>query len=513
MSFTLLSLVFLGAVLLGVFIEVRRGLRRGFVRAAVGLITVLVSALGAIPLALWLSDKPAEKATELIARSIPALEILQETFPHVEAILTAVADALVTPFLFVAFFVVLRLILRIVASAVLRSKGYDPDDPRYMGTPRRPAALHAPSYEAPDAPWHRRHDRLMGGLAGGLCGLLAALCMLSPLLGMLSTARTLLRGLESMNVSLNKVIPADVVDSVEPVVYDGGSAILSAMGGDLIFDAAAVTELDGIPLSLRREVVTCMAVCKDFSRVIKVVTKPDQATDEQKKILYNLGDRLGDSAFTRVLAADFLNSASSAWRDDKAFIGIQRPSFGEFLDPLLNAALEVCGESTPDCAGRDITTLLRVYLIITDSGLTQNPDRDSLMAALDEGGVLDEIYAELRKNPCMKPVEEELSNVALRIMAEAIDWADFAPDTYRALMDDLSEAMNLINGMDGANFDTKVDTLTDYTLHYAEQYGVELPESMAKMAASAMIEQLSGEGTLTPEHLEKFFNHYLGKGD
>ena len=513
MSFTLLSLVFLGAVLLGVFIEVRRGLRRGFVRAAIGLITVLVSALGAIPLALWLSDKPAEKATELIARSIPALETLQETFPHVEAILTAVADALVTPFLFVAFFVVLRLILRIVASAVLRSKGYDPDDPRYMGTPRRPAALHAPSYEAPDAPWHRRHDRLMGGLAGGLCGLLAALCMLSPLLGMLSTARTLLRGLESMNVSLNKVIPADVVDSVEPVVFDGGSAILSAMGGDLIFDAAAVTELDGIPLSLRREVVTCMAVCKDFSRVIKVVTKPDQATDEQKKILYNLGDRLGDSAFTRVLAADFLNSASSAWRDDKAFIGIQRPSFGEFLDPLLNAALEVCGESTPDCAGRDITTLLRVYLIITDSGLTQNPDRDSLMAALDEGGVLDEIYAELRKNPCMKPVEEELSNVALRIMAEAIDWADFAPDTYRELMDDLSEAMNLINGMDGANFDTKVDTLTDYTLHYAEQYGVELPESMAKMAASAMIEQLSGEGTLTPEHLETFFNHYLGKGD
>jgi hypothetical protein len=40
---------------------------------------------------------------------------------------------------------------------------------------------------------------------------------------------------------------------------------------------------------------------------------------------------------------------------------------------------------------------------------------------------------------------------------------------------------------------------------------VDIPESMAKMAATAMIEQLSGEGTLTPEHLEKFFNHYLGK--
>ena len=127
MSFTLLSLVFLGIALLGVFIEVRRGLRRGFVYAAVGLSTVLVSALGAVALALWLSDKPAELAAELIARLVPSLETFEKTFPHVTAILTAVAAALVTPFLFVGFFIVLRLILRIVASIILRAKGYDPD--------------------------------------------------------------------------------------------------------------------------------------------------------------------------------------------------------------------------------------------------------------------------------------------------------------------------------------------------------------------------------------------------
>ncbi len=513
MSFTLLSLVLLGIALLGVFIEVRRGLRRGFVYAAVGLSTVLVSAVGAVALALWLSDQPAELVATLLENAVPALETFEKTFPHVTDILVAVADALVTPFLFVGFFLALRLILRIVASIILRAKGYDPDDPRYMGTPRRPAALRAPTYESPDAPWHRRHDRLLGGLAGGLCGFLAALCILSPVLGMLSTSRTLLRGLRSMKVSLNAMLPAETLSDVEYYVNDSGAAILSASGGDLIFDATAVTELDGTPLTLRREVATCMDVCYDFSRVIKVITNPGAATDEQKEIIYGLGDRMEESAFTRVLAADFLNSASAAWLEGEAFIGIKRPAFGDLLDPILTAALEVCGQSTPECAARDITTVLRIYLIIVDSGLTTNPNRDSLMAALDEGGVLDKIYAELRKNPCMKPVEEELSNVALRIMAEAIDWADFAPDTYRELMDDLSEAMNLINGMDGSDFDTKVQTLTDYTLHYAEQYGVELPESMAKMAATAMIEQLSGEGTLTPEHLEKFFNHYLGKED
>ena len=510
MSFTLLSLVFLGIALLGVFIEVRRGLRRGFVYAAVGLSTVLISAVGAVALALWLSDKPAELVATLLENAVPALETFEKTFPHVTDILVAVADALVTPFLFVGFFLALRLILRIVASILLRAKGYDPDDPRYMGTPRRPAALRAPTYESPDAPWHRRHDRLLGGLAGGLCGFLAALCILSPVLGMLSTSRTLLRGLRSMKVSLNAMLPAETLSDVEYYVNDSGAAILSASGGDLIFDATAVTELDGTPLTLRREVKTCMDVCYDFSRVIRVITNPGAATDEQKEIIYGLGDRMEESAFTRVLAADFLNSASAAWLEGETFIGIKRPAFGDLLDPILTAALEVCGQSTPECAARDITTVLRIYLIIVDSGLTTNPDRDSLMAALDEGGVMDKIYAELRKNPCMRPVEQELNNVALRIMAETIDWANFAPDTYRDLMDSLSEAMNLVNGMEGATFDERVKTLTEYTMHYAEQYGMELPESMAQMAATAMIQQLTTDGQLSADHLEEFFNHYLG---
>lgn len=512
MSFTLLSLVLLGIALLGVFIEVRRGLQRGLVFAAVSLSAVLVSALGAVMLAVWLSDIPANFTADVLKVYLPdALETLMNTFPHAKDILATVVDALVTPILFAALFVVLRLILRLTVSLILRSKRYDPDDPRYMGTRRSPAALMAPSYESPDAPWHRRHDRLLGGLTGGLCGFLAALCILSPVLGMLSTSRTLLRGLKSMNVSLHTVLPAETVENVEYYVNDGGSAILSAMGGDLVFDAAAVTELDGIPLTLRREVESCMAVCRDFSRIVKVITGPQNATDEQREILYGLGDRVEDSAFTRVLAADFLNSASAAWLEGEAFLKMKRPSFGELLDPLLDSALKVCSESTPACAGRDITTLLRIYLIVVDSGLTNNPDRDSLIAALDEGGVLDKIYAELRKNPCMRPVEEELSNVSLRIMAEAIDLADFSTETYRDLMENLSEAMNLVNGMEGATFEERVESMTEYTLHYAEQYGVELPEGMAQMAATAMVEQLSGDGTLSADQLEEFFNHYLGK--
>ena len=47
----------------------------------------------------------------------------------------------------------------------------------------------------------------------------------------------------------------------------------------------------------------------------------------------------------------------------------------------------------------------------------------------------------------------------------------------------------------------------------AKMHGMELPESMAQMAATAMIQQLTTDGTLSADHLEEFFNHYLGKED
>lgn len=508
MSFTLLSMILLLAVALAVFIEVRRGLRRGFVRTAVGLSGVLISALGAVGLAVWISDLLAKMCAEILDLYLP-LESFSEMFPRVSDILVAVTDALLTPILFVAFFLVLRLVLRITVSILFRKWRYDPDDPRYMATPKRPNSLITPTYEAPDAPWHRRHDRLLGGITGGVCGFLAALLLLSPVLGTLSTAGTLLRGLKRMNVSTNQILPADELSEIEYYVYDGGAAILNAAGGNLVFDAVAITELNNRPLSLRREVEACMEVCYEFSRVFKVVSKPDQATEEQKEILRGLGDRIDDSEFTRLLAADFLNSAANAWLEGESFLKISRPNLGDVLNPLMDKALLVCAEATPDCVGRDITTVLNIYLIAVEHGLTKNPDRDDLMAALEDGGVLDLIYAELLKNPCMAHLASELSNTALRIMAEAIDWADFSSDVYRDLMDNLSEAMNLVNGMEGATFAEQVESMTRYTMHYAEQYGVELPEGMAKMAASAMVEQLAGNEKLTADHLEKFFNHYL----
>ena len=50
--------------------------------------------------------------------------------------------------------------------------------------------------------------------------------------------------------------------------------------------------------------------------------------------------------------------------------------------------------------------------------------------------------------------------------------------------------------------------LADYTRGYLSEYGVDLPESVAKIAAEELLASFVGEGALTAEHIKEFFQNY-----
>ncbi len=511
MSFTILSAVFFGLVGVAVFIEVIRGLKRGLTRALVGLMTVVLSALGAAPLAVRLSDLPSKAVYEWIYGMIPLLEKNSTVFPSLGPIVEAAVDAVLSLLLFVILFMILRLILRIVVAALFRGRlgrgavgAGAPDSARGMH------ALFAPSYEAVDAPWYRRHERLLTGLTSGLCGFLAALCMLSPLVGTMSLLGYAYSEAKAIRVNFSKVVDEQTVALVEPYLSDASVGILSAMGGELIFDAVTVTELEGETLSLRREAETVLALTRDFVSVSKVFAKLDQASEEQLETLSSLGPRIGESLALRLIAADFLNGAANNWLEGKRFFSIARPRCGEIIDPIMDEALLVCKQADKDCVARDITTIINIYVIAAESGLIGSPNQETLMEALDEGDVLDRIYTELRRNPCMAHLADRLTGTAMQLMAKAIDWADFKPGQYEALLGDLTGAITEIGEMGERSFEEQVGQLTDYTVQIAERYGIKIPESMAEMAATTMLSQLGSVEDLTAEDLEQFFNQYTG---
>ena len=102
--------------------------------------------------------------------------------------------------------------------------------------------------------------------------------------------------------------------------------------------------------------------------------------------------------------------------------------------------------------------------------------------------------------------------MALRIMAKGLKWSDFNAAQLENLMGDLSDAMNLVNGM-GTSYEDQVESMKEYTLYYAQQYGVTLPESLAEMAAAALVDRLGGQNRpITGEDMADIFDQYM-KGD
>ena len=494
-SFTAVLVLVVGA---GIAIEVLRGLRRNLVWTAVSLATVVLSALVAAPLAVWLSDFPAQRLGDLLLDLLPSLDALSESFPSILPLITGIADALLSPVLFVFLFLILRLIARITVSILFRKPLSPlPDDPA------------DPMYEGANAPWYRRHSRLLGGLTGGLCGLIASMILLSPVVGALSTADNLLDGANSDRIKWESMgFEEELIDSVRSVSGDPAVAVLEAMGCGLIFDASACTRLNGNPAYLRREADACMAAVDDIVVIVGMLQSPEDITPDQREALGHLEERIQASEAVKMIAADTVNLIADTWLEGNTFMKIGMPEFGELVDPLMTGILRVCAESNASCVSRDIGTLLRIYLIAVDNDLLVNPDYDELADSLDEGGVLNLIYDELVKNPCMAHLAGKLTDMSLRIMMSALEWSDISEQQMESLMGDLSDALNQINGQSGSA-EERVETMKEYTMQYAEKYGIKVPPALAEMASVALIEKLGDRGSsLTSEDLWEFLEDF-----
>jgi hypothetical protein len=110
----------------------------------------------------------------------------------------------------------------------------------------------------------------------------------------------------------------------------------------------------------------------------------------------------------------------------------------------------------------------------------------------------------------MAHLADELTNMALKIMASSIDWSKLDSKVVEGLMGDLSNAINEVGNMD-TDRNGRVEAMKDYATQYAAQYGVELPDAFAEMAAIAMVDRFSGQGHVTPDEMAALFGAYLSK--
>ncbi len=520
MTFSLFSVVLLLFIGTAVFVEVVRGIKRGFARALLGLAVVLLSIIGSLLVTKSMSTLVSKPLSTLLinylTNEVSEIAEYRRLLPDVDIIAMTLVDMLLGPFLFMLLFMLLRLLLRILVSA-LTSWQAKPTaaDPRRSAKHRALGAPREPAYEGKDSSWFRRHERPLGGVIGAVAGFLVSICVLCPLTGFLNVANTVYDGLNDMGIKWRQLrIDGEKLDrSLSPFLDDVMVKTVNGIGGQLMFDTAGSAQLDGHDIVLQDEVEACMVIIADANRVVKVLGRGGGSTEEQKAGLQTLGSHIDRSYMMCLVATDFVKGASERWVMRESFLTVRRPNCGEFVDPLMDEVLSfLYAAADADYVSTDLNTMLGIYFIALDSGLLQNPDIDSLMNMLDDGTVLNRIYAELEKNPRMSSLVKHLTESTMEMMARSIGSINLPDEQYDAFMGNLAEAVTLVNGMNKSDFAAQVDTMTNYAVHYANQYGVNLPSSVAQMGVTAMMEQFADKDQVTESEMKAYIDHYLNRG-
>ncbi len=513
MHFSIMSMAILTLVVLIVLKNVIKGRKEGFARSVIALCSLIFSAIASIIASILLSDTCTEIVARLFLDDLP-VEIT-DLFPSMKIIAVGAVDCLFTPVIFLLLFPIVYFLTRMLAlifNGVARKKSKR--TPGHIGSYKTPRKSDDPSYLHPEAPWHVRHDKALGGVVRGVCGFLAFLILFSPVIGVLNILNNVSSFAKKQETLIAGIgLNTDTVSAFDPIVNDSVVGVLSFAGGKLIFDGMATTELiEGNTVSLGQEIDAGLNTLSDVLKLIDMLSGKEELSDEHRKTIEGLKDDINSSDTMKLLAKDFVVGLSSSWLDGKEYFGIPCPKLPSSIDWLFRSILATCAQAKPECVAGDLETLLNLYVIIVDSGLMGDLSEDELSEILDGSGLLDAIYAELDKNECMRNnnVTGDMLDAMLHLTASTIDLSNLTGEERTLLMTDIADSINEINADGDMTFEEKVDKMTDYTIEYATDKGIEVPKDIAEMAVTSILQQLDGTN-YTAEEIDRFFEYYSNK--
>ena len=496
MSFTLISGLIIVLTMTTVLVNVVKGHNQGLYKSLIRLCKIFVATLSAIAISFLVSNILVNLAFRIISRISGYKEFVEE-LPSVESILKAYVDAAITPLLFIFIFMICYLLVNIITGIIYRAK--------------IKKATRNIEYDSEDAPWYVRNSKPLGAIIGGLSGLFMASIIIAAIFGTLKlTVKTIDTVNNNPNLSKTVVINKEFTEELRKYSNDIPANVVYHCGGNLVYKISAASSLNGKRFAIDREVKGMNVALNDAVEVLPILQKLDEMTPEQKQNLLALPSDIDDSETLKALSADFVSTASAKWLEGEKFFNMSIPQVGNVIEPIVGNILYACKSTTPATASEDIGTLMQVYVIITENKLLESGNYQELIEHFSENPVIEQICEVLEKNPRMKYIAKAVRNVTMNTVASAINSIKYDAAQYDMLMMNLADSLN---NMDGLTEQEKIDFMTNNAMQYINEYGVDMPESIARVTAEQIIGELSNEnGAVTPQRLQVLFDSYALNG-
>ena len=505
----MLGLILSGTVAAILFLNVLLAFIRGYDKALMRFISVLITGVVAVVSCLIFKSYLPDGAgvIEIINENIDMLRQMLGAyavdmavgimgyFPTLLETVVQLAGALIAPILCLLLFILFGVIYWIAY---------------LLATLVRRIVLRIPPVKK------RKRYRGRAALVGLLQGVVISAFLLLPIsgyLGMVEPVMDLaiehkLVNAEDPTFQSAQIVVNDLRDSFAMKAY-------RTVGGKLLTNTVMSMKVAGARTNVQKEVDTAVTLADSalhlaYSNVLKV-------GEEEAELIRTMGNAFAESKILAPVVGEALYAVTDTWMNDEAFLGIRMPalkayigSYSEIVDPTVDVLMTIIHEdaASPDALRNDVQTIAEMGAIVVESGILSHiTNTDNLVNALSDEVMVTDLVETLGSNHSLNRIIPEMTNLGIRAMGYFLSIPSDTQDIYDTCLGRITDALNKGDFSDP----DQVEDLAEVIGSALDQAGIFVDTELLDLYAAAMISDLvehNLRGTVIPEDVGAFFVLY-----
>lgn len=357
-----------------------------------------------------------------------------------------------------------------------------------------------------------RHVR--AGAWGLVEGLVVAVMLILPISAYLGLVPPVVDALDKTDAlgEQEEVVLEAIDEYVMPLQDNALMQAYKAVGGSALNDLMLNFEVDGKTIALTDEIGS---VSEFACNILKLgESKIEEYGSAEAAVFISIADSFEGSVLLPTIAGEFIYGATDAWLKDLAFIGMEKPTFGEevgpIFDPFFNTLLNVLRKDARDYIAlqKDIRTVAEMVSVLSEYGVFANlSNTESLMEVLSSNGIIESLVTSLGNNESMKVLIPEITQMGMRAIATTLGIPEDTAAIYGAFLDDVTVALQDVSTLPA---NQQVEVLSDTLADAFNEAGIPIDTEIIDCYAVSMIEDLLVEdaSSLTADDIQAFFAVY-----
>ncbi len=354
-------------------------------------------------------------------------------------------------------------------------------------------------------------SRLLGAALGVVQGALVAVVVLLPVCGFLTLAgeaREELTSREDLSPETVEAVDGFYTAYLDDAISSPVVTLIGQYGYDTVFKGLTHATVEGEEYDMREKAVLLAGVAVDVVELKGMDWKapnPDQQVDIER-ILHSMA---GDEYMAKILAGVLRGSSTALTENIDAF-PVEEPFRSIFAE-----AFGLFSDSDHTNVEGDLNTMLHVYFIMADHEilvLLSEDDTEGLkgkLTATDENGtlIIDSVIDELHKNERTDRLVTILTKLSISIMADQLGLGEDVTVMYENVKGGINDAL----AIDKENYETDEEyraALNESVSGTLEENGIVLEDEIVEGISDYIADNYSDLEEITDQEVNDVILSY-----